>query len=389
MNLRKLTLRYMGWCPGVKAAVEFTKQGSPPRALVYQVLVISSLVLVIGVAIVSDYVQSTSPLVHLAHYEDVIGDPIIPQIDLGGTAPGGLEHLGADIVCVTLYSPKRSDELIVTACLNGKGRSDPTIDVNRTRTYFEFKSGVLGGYGILYYTGERWAGGWRDGKGYDAVTDVRWINDNEVEYTFKGLRGMMIEWVTITTERWYREEAEVKYWPHIVQQLDKLTIEGYMMSQGTRETVTDATNQLYPLFNASMIGADIHEVDVYRKGRRLNVTVTIEEPGTTEYPMPSTFHDYYSNTGTRCDVSVHMRDDMFWQNIATCTSDGWIEPGRRYFITFDIGELHELENVDIIEVVTCAQFFSTVSGEIVDSGHSMWWYFDVIAVPFHGGGREP
>ena len=390
MNLRKLTLKYMGWCPGVKAAAEFTRQGSPPRALVYRVLVISSLALVLGVAVVSDYAQSTSPLVHLAHYEDVTGDAIIPYIDPEGTALGGLDHLGADIVNVTLYSLKKSDELTVTARLNGKGRGDPTIDVNRTRIHFEFDRDVLGGYGILYYNGEGRAGGWRDGRRYDAVTEVQWINDNEARYVFKGLRGMTIDWVTVTTERRYLEEAEVEYWPYLLQQLDTLTIEDYMMSRGTRETVTDATNQLYPLFNASMIGADIHEVDVYRKGRRLNVTVTMEEPKIAKVPLPSTFQDFYSDiAGTRCDVSVHMRDDMFWQNVVTCASYSWIEQGRKYCITFDIGELHGLENVDVIEVVTCAQFFPTVSGEIVDGGLNMWWYFDVIAVPFNEGDREP
>ena len=390
MNFRKIILKYMGWCPGVKAAAEFTKQGSPQRALVYRVLVISSLALVLGVAVVSDYAQSTSPLVHLAHYEDVTGDAIIPYIDPEGTALGGLDHLGTDIVNVTLYSPKKSDELTVTARLNGKGRGDPTIDMNCTRIHFEFDRDVLGGFGILYYNGEGQARGWRDERGYDAVTEVQWINDNEARYVFKGLRGMTIDRVTVTTERWYREEAETNYWPHLVQQLDKLTIKEYMMSRGTRETVTDATNQLYPLFNASMIGADIHEVDVYRKGKRLNVTVTMEEPKMAEVPMPSTFYDSYTNTpGTRCDVSVHMRDDMLWHNIASCASYSWIEPGRKYCITFDLGELHGLENVDIIEVVTCAQFFSTVSGEIVDGGLGTWWYFDVIAIPFNEGGGEP
>ena len=74
---------------------------------------------------------------------------------------------------------------------------------------------------------------------------------------------------------------------------------------------------------------------------------------------------------------------MFWAGRCESVACGWREEGKQWYIVFPIGGLKGLEDVDIIEVVTFAGFFSRVDGEIVDGGFDMWWFFDVCRFPLH------
>lgn len=382
MNLRALTRKYLGWCPGVEAATNFNTQELPSRESFYQILY-STLAVIVIIGGVIAYTRYLDPIVHLAHYEDPIGDSVIPHIDPAGNAPGGAEYLGADILNVTLDSPTGSDKLMITVVLNGLGKADPTIDKNITRLNLEFRGSIYG-HITLYYNGDYGSGIYRGNEQDIQNVTYEWVNNNTVKFTIEELPHTVLHTeISIATQRWYRDAAETPYRTRLVQCLDKLVYDDYVISGGGSKTITDATNQLYPLLNASMPGVDIQSVDVYRRGNILNVTVTLYKPELNCVSIPSTFRDYRDRTAPRIDVSIHSMDEMHWHNIATCISDDWIVPWESYYMTFDIVSLRGIDNVDVIRVETTAQFFPTISGEIVDGGHSMWWYFDVVSVPFN------
>lgn len=315
----------------------------------------------------------------IANFEDVVGDQIAPNVDINGTAIGGLSYEGADILKATVYSPLFSDKLTITVYLNGNGRGDHTIDNNRTRVYISLWSDKLRCYGYLYYDGHGLARCYKiHGNGpYDSTEKIQWINDNVAKLTFKGLPHFMNAEVKVLTERLYTEEAGTKNKPLIRQELDKLVIKEYVMSLGRTITLLDLTKQLSPLYNSTMKGMDIQTVDVYRCEEYLNITVTLSDPGITDKSIPPTFE------GRECTVGVRMKEQNYVASTKKSVSYGWIKQGKQYCIVFNIAELGGLSNVGAIEVETRDGYIrSTVDGNIVDNQETMRWVFDVCYFSF-------
>ena len=327
-----------------------------------------------------------SQWIHIAHFEDNVGDQVAPFIDPNGSAIGGLSYKGADILNVSVYSPLFSKKLILTIYLNGNGRGDPTIDKNRTRVHVEFKGkrlwSRLNGFMILYYDGNGF-GRCRhiDGiiKDYDVIyvpsERLQWIGDNVVKVIYEGLpRWAKIDRIEVNTEIWYREESETEDKPHILHVLDNLAIKDYVTSLGRPITQLDLSKQLSPASGSTMSGMDIQTVDIYRGGEYLNITVILSDPGFTDKSIPPTFDH------RQCLVEVRMKENIWaCQYSKQCVSSGWIDPGKRYSIVFNISDLGGIRNPDIIHVIARAGSFSIVDGKIADGGFGMWWFFDVCS----------
>lgn len=333
-----------------------------------------------GSAIVAYFFPTPSEWTCIAHYEDLVGDQIAPNVDINGTALGGLDYEGADILNVTLYSPLNSDELTVTLYMKGKGRAYPTIDKSRTRVQIIFRGEGLSGMAILFYDGEGFAKCTSGPIEYDNIQTpserLQWISDNVVKVTYKGLpQGISLHSVMVDTQIYYIEKEDTLYKAFVVQELDGLVIEDYNLSSGKISTLQDLSKQLSPLYNSTMRGLDIQTVDVYRRGKYLNITVTLSDLGINDSSIPPTFRNI------RCILKLLLKS-YIWVGNEKSTSYGWRESGNQWYIVFNLADLGGLKNVIAVKVRTRVDFYSMVDGEIVDRGSSIWWNLDVCGFPF-------
>jgi len=347
------------------------------KVAVSAVIIIFLFLLSQGTAIIAYFSPTPSEWKHIAHYEDPVGDHMSPSVDINGTALGGVNYEGADIINVSMYSPVNSNELTLTVCLKNKGRADSTMDENNTRVMIWFGGDKWGGYAYLYYNGWRGFGvcsNLTDGYEYDIIRPpterLQWASDNVMKVTFKGLpQGVVLSYLRVETGMEYVEETETEYGALILRDLDNLLIENYDYDLSSGETVTlqDLSKQLSPLFNSTMRGMDIQMVDVYRRGKYVSITVALSDLGINDSSIPSTFKI------DRRIVTVQLKEKKPTSGPMTYE---WNDLGNCCNVTFNLDDYGGLENVQVIKIDTFAKFYPMLDGEIVDGGYSLRWIFD-------------
>lgn len=347
------------------------------KVVVSAAIIIFLVMLTQGGAIITYFSPTPSEWKHIAHYEDPVGDHMSPSVDINGTALGGVNYEGADIINVSMYSPVNSNELTLTVCLKNKGRADSTMDENNTRVMIWFGGDKWGGYAYLYYNGWRGFGvcsNLTDGYEYDIIRPpterLQWASDNVMKVTFKGLpQGVVLSYLRVETGMEYVEETETEYGALILRDLDNLLIENYDYDLSSGETVTlqDLSKQLSPLFNSTMRGMDIQMVDVYRRGKYVSITVALSDLGINDSSIPSTFKI------DRRIVTVQLKEKKPTSGPMTYE---WNDLGNCCNVTFNLDDYGGLENVQVIKIDTFAKFYPMLDGEIVDGGYSLRWKFD-------------
>lgn len=298
----------------------------------------------------------------LGHYEDQEGDQIAPYLSSEGVALGGLSYIGTDILNVTLSSPFLSDELIVTVQLNGSGISDPTIDKDNTVLDIDYSYLMSESYrGARYtYSGQSRRGG---------DHSYRTLGDNLLEITFDKLPllGVLDE---IRVSTYLQTDAGELY-------LDTLKIRGFSLGRGRTLSVIDSSKHYAPLTGSIMSGMDIKDVDLYRSGDQLVVTVNFSDSMVFDDSIPNS-SDYRicDIRFTRGGYSVH----------PDRTSSGLYDEGNRYIAIYDLSDLSKTEDLSSYEVkIKTRARFPT----IIDTTTETWeetsfaWYFDTFSIPFN------
>jgi len=309
----------------------------------------------------------------IAQHSDPAGDHVAPNIMKHGVAVGGSDHIGADILNVTLHSSFLSGELTIIVCLNGTGRNDPTIDQDRTQLEVYFGGMRVEGWASIYYNGECY-GLCQDYWSKQPLGDFTydWTNPCRVNIYFKKLPLADIINIGISTVRDYYEDDSGSS-VQIHQAIDRLRIGSFGLSRGIALTSLDFSKQISPLYGSSMAGMDIVKVDVYRGGNYLNVTVRLSDEGW--------FDDTISDTmRRRCSVWFERESGryVYPEDVAM----GWTNNGTVWCRVVDIGSIQESDNpISSIEVKSSVSYDIIIDPvDKIKEKYGLSWDVDACAI---------